>query len=399
MTPAPKDVVVLSLEPWDDVWRRNQHLVTGLLRRDPSARVLFVEPEVDVLHAVVRRAVPRPGRGLRPGPPVDGVSPDRLWLFEPTKVLPRKVDPGGDARRARAVVRAVERVGFPAPVLWVNDPRAAGLLEVVPWPALYDVTDDWVTADRPEAEHSRLLAGEELLLQRADVVTVCSPALVERKSATRPVELVTNGVDVARYRTPAPRPADLPAGPVALYAGTLHRDRLDVSLCVATQEALGSAGTLVLLGPVALAADDVARLRDAGVLLLGARPYTEVPGYLQHADALVVPHVLDEFTDSLDPLKLYEYRAVGRPVVSTPVAGFREAAGPRLRVVTRGDFAAAVRDVVVGDGDGEGPRTPQAHVPGALPEVDDLPTWERQSALFADLISRAAGARPACTPR
>ena len=38
------------------------------------------------------------------------------------------------------------------------------------------------------------------------------------------------------------------------------------------------------------------------------------------------------FTDSLDPIKLYEYQAVGRPVVSTPVAGFREVAGERIVV-------------------------------------------------------------------
>ena len=44
------DLVVLSLEAWDEVWRRNQHLVAGLLRADPALRVLFVEPAVDPLH-------------------------------------------------------------------------------------------------------------------------------------------------------------------------------------------------------------------------------------------------------------------------------------------------------------------------------------------------------------
>ena len=41
------DLVVVSLERWDDVWRRNQHLVAGLLQRDPDLRVLFVEPPAD----------------------------------------------------------------------------------------------------------------------------------------------------------------------------------------------------------------------------------------------------------------------------------------------------------------------------------------------------------------
>ena len=41
--------------------------------------------------------------------------------------------------------------------------------------------------------------------------------------------------------------------------------------------------------------------------------------YLQHADVLVVPHLVNAFTDSLDPIKLYEYQAVDKPVISTPV--------------------------------------------------------------------------------
>ncbi|MFC7879752.1 hypothetical protein ACFUVW_18255, partial [Isoptericola sp. NPDC057391] len=98
MTPSHEtvtgpDLVVLSLEPWDDVWRRNQHLVAGLLRSRPTARVLFVEPVRDPLHALTRGAWPRPGRGLRPAPDVDGVGPRRLWLLEPTKLLPRRVAP------------------------------------------------------------------------------------------------------------------------------------------------------------------------------------------------------------------------------------------------------------------------------------------------------------------
>ncbi len=65
-------------------------------------------------------------------------------------------------------------------------------------------------------------------------------------------------------------------------------------------------------------------------------------GYLQHADVLVVPHVVTAFTDSLDPIKLYEYQAVGRPVVSTSVAGFRDADDPRITLADGDAFPAAV---------------------------------------------------------
>ena len=114
------------------------------------------------------------------------------------------------------------------------------------------------------------------------------------------------------------------------------------SLCETLARQLGDAGTLVLVGPNALAAAAGASLRDAGVILLGPRPHDDVVAYLQHADVLVVPHVVTSFTDSLDPIKLYEYQAVGRPVVATAVAGFRDADDDRIVIADASKFADAV---------------------------------------------------------
>ncbi len=315
------DLVVVSLEAWDEVWRRNQYLVAGLLDTDEDLRVLFVEPADDPLHAIRRGAVPRFGHRLR-------LMDERLWTLRPVKWLPRRLDPMADERLALAALKAARRLGMDRPLVWINDPAAAGISRMTGWPALYDMTDDWLAADRSPGELARIAAGEDWLLDKAAIVVACSPELARRKSGRRAdIAVIRNGVDVARYREPADRPADLPDGPCVVYVGTLHRDRLDVDLCAATAKALGSGARLVLVGPNALDPSDSARLRRAGAQVLGARPRASVPGYLQHADVLVVPHRVTSFTESLDPLKLYEYLAVGRPIVSTPVAGFRDVPG------------------------------------------------------------------------
>ncbi|WP_353827034.1 glycosyltransferase [Agromyces sp. SYSU T0242] len=334
------DLVVLSLERWDEVWRRNQHLVAGLLRADPALRVLFVEPAADPTHALASGRAPELGRGVRPVP---GPAPGRLWTLRPTKWLPRRVDRRADERLAAAVERAAASLGMHDPLLWINDPGAVGLAERTGWPSLYDVTDDWLAADRPDAERARAAANEARLLEIAGEVVVCSPELARRKGADRPVTLIPNGVDAAAYRSPVGRPADLPAGRTALYLGTAHPDRIDVDLCDATARALGSVGgTLVLVGPTLLGSDATSRLERAGAVLLGPRAREDVIGYLQHADVLIVPHVVTAFTDSLDPIKLYEYQAVGRPVVSTPVAGFRDVDDARVTIAEGASFPAAV---------------------------------------------------------
>jgi glycosyltransferase involved in cell wall biosynthesis len=337
------DLVVVSLEAWDDVWRRNQHLVAGLLRTDASLRVLFVEPPADPTHDLRSGRRPSFARGLRE---VTDVAPGRLFTVRPVKWLPRRLDARADDRLAGAVMRSADSLGMRHPLLWINDPGTVALAERSGWPMLYDITDDWLAADRPASELRRVAANEARLFELAREVVVCSPELARRKGATRPVTLIPNAVEVAPYRLAVPRPADLPDGPVALYLGTVHPDRIDVDLCEATARALRSMGTLVLVGPNLLAADQVQRLQDAGVRLLGSRPRDAVIGYLQHAEVLVVPHVVTAFTDSLDPIKLYEYQAVGRPVVSTAVAGFRDEDDPRITIASRDAFGATVAAAV-----------------------------------------------------
>jgi hypothetical protein len=127
-----------------------------------------------------------------------------------------------------------------------------------------------------------------------------------------------------------------------VYVGTLHDARLDVELVLDVARALGSA-TVVLVGPDALT--PASRLRLASqpnVVQLGSRPHASVPGYLQHADVVIVPHLINPFTESLDPVKAYECAAISTPTVATPVAGFRELS-TLLRVASRETFAGEVR--------------------------------------------------------
>lgn len=371
-----EDLVVVSLEDWDDVWRRNQFLIDGLLRTRPELRVLFIEPAADPLHALSGRHLPRPGRGLRPVEDLPGVGPDRLWRLQPTKWLPRSIGGDVDGRLAASARKAAASLGFERPILWVNDPVGSVLMAMTGWSAMYDITDDWLTANRSERQLSALQLHEDRLMTGCKEVVVCSPGLVTRKSPIRAVTLIRNAVDLARFRGPTNRPNDLPDRPVVLYVGTVHRDRFDIDLCVELAHRLGGIGTLTIVGPAPLPDHDRARLLGAGVVMLGSRHHASIPAYLQHADVLVVPHLVDEFTDSLDPIKLYEYRAAGRPVVSTQVAGFRESQSPMFTISSGQNFVDAVLSAL-------------ATGPGAATAGnDDIPTWSDRVAEMQQVLQR-----------
>lgn len=366
-------LVVCSLEAWDDVWRRNQFLVRELLAQDPDRRVLFVEPAFDVLHErrLARGRVHQ--RGLRPLPE-DG----RVVRFEPVKWLPRRLGPWADRHRDRQVRRAVAQLGFEVPTLWVNDPGYASLAERVPWPSLYDITDDWVAAGDARVAASAA-ADEARLFRCCAAVVVCSPDLARSRRAVWPdLVVVPNAVDADHLRAPRSRPADLPPGPVAVYVGTLHTDRLDVDLVVDLAAARPDL-TVVLVGPDALSAEASTRLAAVpNVVRTGPRPYRDVPGYLQHADVLVVPHVVTSFTESLDPIKAYECLAMGRPTVATPVAGFRGETAP-IHVAERAVFVETVLACLAD--------------PGEAIERE-VPTWTERAEEFAAALRQARKGAP-----
>jgi hypothetical protein len=87
-----RDLVFVSLENWDEIWRRNQFLCSGLARRFPQARILFVGKPLPILH-VLRSG--RVGQLLRPTIKAVPGQPN-IHVMELIKLVPNAL-PGGRA--------------------------------------------------------------------------------------------------------------------------------------------------------------------------------------------------------------------------------------------------------------------------------------------------------------
>jgi glycosyltransferase involved in cell wall biosynthesis len=131
-----------------------------------------------------------------------------------------------------------------------------------------------------------------------------------------------------------------------------------------------------LIGPNSLE-ETSRRLFDAvpNILLLGPRPYRNIPAYLQHADVSIVPHRVSPFTESLDPIKAYECLAVETPTVATRVAGFRDYEND-FHVVHRDAFVSRVAAVVA--------------APARFPRSARPPDWGTRALEFERVLRRAS---------
>ena len=206
LTARAASLVVFSLERWGTVRRRIRILVDELVERDPDLHVLYVDPgRRHPLRAPSRasrrtvRAVPRAGPPPRPRPPSPQVAPPG-----PRAVGRPLARPPGRPRRSRPGTVDPLALGQRRPLRRLRRSGPAG-----PPSTTSPTTGSW---PRSRArQEARLRADDDLLLERSGAVVVCSPDLARTRGRARDVDLIPNGVDVELFRTPQPRPAELPA--------------------------------------------------------------------------------------------------------------------------------------------------------------------------------------------
>lgn len=164
-------------------------------------------------------------------------------------------------------------------------------------------------------------AAERALIDGADAVVVASAPLARHLAPTREAALVRNAADVDFF---AAAYSERPAGdrPVVGYFGAIA-DWFDIA-CIEHCAAARPDWEFRLIGRTD--GCDISRAeRLANVRFLGERPYGELPGHLRGFDVAVIPFAMTELIRCTNPVKLYEYMAAGKPVVSAPLPEVIEA--------------------------------------------------------------------------
>ncbi|WP_424813165.1 UDP-galactopyranose mutase [Roseococcus sp. YIM B11640] len=204
---------------------------------------------------------------------------------------------------------------------WYYTPLARAFSDHVAWRAVaYDCMDE-LAAFRFAATDMK--AREQRLLADADVVFTGGLSLYEaRRDRHANIHCFPSGVDLdhfaaARQRPPEPDDQRHLPRPLLGYFGVID-ERLDMRLLARMAE-LRPGWHFAMLGPIAkLAPEELPQAPN--IHWLGAKPYAELPRYLAHWDAALMPFALNDATRFISPTKAPEYLAGGCRVISTPVS-------------------------------------------------------------------------------
>ncbi|HVF90256.1 MAG TPA: glycosyltransferase [Blastocatellia bacterium] len=213
----------------------------------------------------------------------------------------------------------------PDPLLWVFTHNYESRRR---YPAsartVYDWIDDFEVFpyDRAFLESNHAAALKEATLVASVARTLHESALTERPDAL----YLPNAVEYQRFAddlAAPPADPDIEAlrregKPVAGYYGALA-EWFDYGLL---DEVAGMRPdwNFLLIGPVydlGLRTRGQGMLKRHNIRWIGQRDYDTLPGYLSLFDVAIIPFAINSITLATSPLKLYEFFAAGKPVVTT----------------------------------------------------------------------------------
>jgi uncharacterized SAM-binding protein YcdF (DUF218 family)/glycosyltransferase involved in cell wall biosynthesis len=387
-----RDIICLSSIDWDAHWQIHHQLSSSFV--ESGNRVLFIEntgvrsPGVRDLSRLRQRVSNwwRSTKGFREvRPNLFVYSP--VFLPFPYSAVARWIN---RTLLFRGLQRWMHATGFGRPLVltFLPTPLAHDIIdEVDPSLVVYYCADDFAATS---AGARRVGPSEEALCRRADLVFVTSQRLYDKAArVSARVHLFPAGVDFEKFDAVRRGNDDVPADlkslprPIIGYVGAVHQ-WVDLPLVAATADAMPQA-SIVLVGPAQVDVSSLAA--HPNVVLLGARPHDQVPAYVKAFDVALVPYVRSEFTDSVYPVKLNEYLAMGVPVVATDLPEMRRFNDDHrhvLKIASRPeDFIAHVRSALA---DGH-PADAEQRV-----DVARANSWaerlERMSALIGDALQR-----------
>ena len=343
MTNEKRKFNIISISsnlPWSNMPKRNQMMMGYLSRLDSVDRVIFVNPDLWLFQLI---------EGLR-----EKLAPanHKLYRFALKSVVPKRVEEKiytitpfyfipflGKSKILRLLQTRIQYqliksfLNSKDYILFLNDfnsePNHMNLVHNFFKNALltvYDWSDDFVEFFKDEKGRKAVRQTCEKYLKSVDVVFTVNAELGLRAKEHNPhTYTVLNATDYDNMSRACGDGLEIPQAlktlsrPLIGYIGWIVAVRMDIEILkyIAKQH---QESTVVLVGPVG---QRFIKLFNGieNIKFIPPVDYKEIPRYLKFFDVCLIPHQVNDHTKGNNPIKVFDYLAAGKPVVSTPVAG------------------------------------------------------------------------------
>jgi glycosyltransferase involved in cell wall biosynthesis len=201
----------------------------------------------------------------------------------------------------------------------------------------------------------------DFLIDKADIIITSSQNLFNKLKIKRKhnLFLVGNGVEVEHFKKARENieiSMDIKSTkkPIIGYIGTIG-EWFDFELIESILKFYPNI-SIVLIGPIFLKQKpEINKLESLypNLFVLGKKSYSILPNYIKAFDVCIIPFKINELTLSVNPNKLYEYLAAGKPVISTALPEVEKYNGTVYMAKNTDEFLWHINKVLTSTHDAE----------------------------------------------
>lgn len=271
-----------------------------------------------------------------------------FWVYSPF-TLPVHHIPW--ARRLSEIIlscqinRVARKLQLDNPMIWVACPAACETAIKMRKSSLaYQRTDRY--EEYPNVDSKVIQTYDRKLKASADLTVFVSRMLFNEEAyQCKRALYLDHGVDCETFSTAEReqyKPQDISnvPKPIVGFFGGIDSHTSDIDLIGKIVDLLPEM-SFVFVGKVSA---DLSGLRDKkNVWLLGQKPYEQIPYYGKCFDVAIMPWCQNRWIEGCNPIKLKEYLALGKPVVSTPFPELEKYLDVVLTAKTPEEFARCIK--------------------------------------------------------
>lgn len=346
-----QNIICISTQDWNSLWTRKQRFMQRFAKQ--GNRVLYIEAQASIISlGIYKNDWRRIFRWLKGPRKIDeNLCIATLPLILPFFQMSIFINKINNWFILQLLKCWLKKLNFKDFVLLTYTPYSDSLVKKLGEKfTIYECVDEFSDSKglvRPKVVKQL----EKRLLKKVDLVIVTHQNLLNSKKLfNKNIHLIPNGAEVEHFRK-----VSLPETPIASemtkipkpIIGFLGAIQYWIDLDLIRHIALSKHDwSIVLIGPVGRLAK-IEKIKNLpNVYLLGEKPYAILPSYVKAFDVCINPYILNKTAENCSPLKLYEYLATGRPVVSVDMPEVRKFDGLVEIGINYGDFVEKINTVL-----------------------------------------------------
>lgn len=281
-------------------------------------------------------------------------SGEGFWVYSPITLPVHHISwarPLNDLLLTVQIRNIVRKLGMHGPLVWVACPGACNCATRLKKGRLvWQRTDRW--EEFPNVDADTIKRYDQQLKAKADMTVFVSTVLYEEeRNQCRKALYLDHGVDYDMFAH-AHKEQNVPHDmanirkPIAGFFGGIEDHTSDIDLIKDVVARLPEV-SFVFIGKAL--ADCSTLMSKRNVWLLGQKPYEQIPHYGKCFDVAIMPWRQNRWIQACNPIKLKEYLALGKPIVSTSFPELKKYRDVVYEAKTPVEFAGQIEKALAED--------------------------------------------------